>query len=134
MSRVLVDANILIDIATDDPNWGTWSAEALARAGRGQQLVINPLIYAEVSAAFARIEDLDQLLPPSVFQREDLPWEAGFLAGKAYLGYRRRGGARTSPLPDFYIGAHAAVRDYTLLTRDIARYATYFPTVQLITP
>lgn len=134
MSRVLVDANILIDIATDDPNWGKWSAEALERAGRGRQLVINPLIYAEGSVAFSRIEDLDQLLPSSLFQREDLPWEAGFLAGKAYLGYRRRGGARTSPLPDFYIGAHAAVRDYALLTRDAARYATYFPTVQLITP
>lgn len=134
MSRVLVDANILIDIATDDPNWGKWSADALEHAGRGRQLVINPLIYAEVSVAFSRIEDLDQLLPSGLFQREDLPWEAGFLAGKAYLGYRRRGGVRTSPLPDFYIGAHAAVRDYALLTRDGARYATYFPTVQLITP
>ncbi len=134
MSRVLVDANILIDIATDDPNWAKWSADALEHAGRGRQLVINPLIYAEVSVAFSRIEDLDQLLPSGLFQREDLPWEAGFLAGKAYLGYRRRGGARTSPLPDFYIGAHAAVRDYALLTRDAARYATYFPTVQLITP
>lgn len=134
MSRVLVDANILIDIATDDPSWGKWSAEALEHAGRGRQLVINPLIYAEVSVAFSRIEDLDQLLPSGLFQREDLPWEAGFLAGKAYLSYRRRGGARTSPLPDFYIGAHAAVRDYALLTRDAARYATYFPTVQLITP
>ncbi|MFT4015174.1 MAG: type II toxin-antitoxin system VapC family toxin [Paracoccus sp. (in: a-proteobacteria)] len=134
MSRVLVDANILIDIATDDPNWGRWSAGALEHAGRGRQLVINPLIYAEVSVAFSRIEDLDQLLPSGLFQREDLPWEAGFLAGKAYLGYRRRGGARTSPLPDFYIGAHAAVRDYALLTRDAARYATYFPTVPLITP
>ena len=134
MSRVLVDANILIDIATDDPNWAKWSADALEHAGRGRQLVINPLIYAEVSVAFSRIEDLDQLLPSGLFQREDLPWEAGFLAGKAYLGYRRRGGARTSPLPDFYISAHAAVRDYALLTRDAARYATYFPTVQLITP
>lgn len=134
MSRVLVDANILIDIATDDPSWGKWSADVLEQAGRGRHLVINPLIYAEVSVAFSRIEDLDQLLPSGLFQREDLPWEAGFLAGKAYLGYRRRGGARTSPLPDFYIGAHAAVRDYALLTRDAARYATYFPTVQLITP
>lgn len=134
MSRVLVDTNVLIDIATDDPNWSKWSAEALQRAGRGRQLVINPLIYAEVSIGFSRIEDLDQLLPSDVFQREDLPWEAGFLAGKAYLGYRRRGGTRTSPLPDFYIGAHAAVREYALLTRDVSRYATCFPTVQLITP
>lgn len=134
MPRVLVDANILIDIATDDPAWGKWSAEALERAARGRQLLINPLIYAEVSVAFSRIEDLDQLLPATVFQREDLPWEAGFLAGKAYLAYRRRGGARSSPLPDFYIGAHAAVRSHMLLTRDKGRYETYFPTVQVIAP
>lgn len=134
MSRVLVDANILIDIATDDPAWGKWSAEALERVGRGRHLLINPLIYAEVSVAFSRIEDLDQLLPATVFRREDLPWEAGFLAGKAYLAYRRRGGARASPLPDFYIGAHAAVRSHILLTRDRGRYGTYFPTVELIAP
>lgn len=134
MPRVLVDANILIDIATDDPVWGKWSAEALERVARGRQLVINPLIYAEVSVAFSRIEDLDQLLPADLFQREDLPWEAGFLAGKAYLAYRRRGGARSSPLPDFYIGAHAAVRGQMLLTRDRGRYETYFPTVQVIAP
>lgn len=134
MPRVLVDANILIDIATDDPVWGKWSAEALEQVGRGRQLLINPLIYAEISVAFSRIEDLDQLLPATVFQREDLSWEAGFLAGKAYLAYRRRGGARSSPLPDFYIGAHAAVRGHMLLTRDRGRYATYFPTVQMIAP
>ena len=134
MPRVLVDANILIDIATDDPIWGKWSAEALERVARGRQLLINPLIYAEVSVAFSRIEDLDQLLPATVFQREDLPWEAGFLAGKAYLAYRRRGGARSSPMPDFYIGAHAALRRHILLTRDRGRYETYFPTVQLVSP
>ncbi len=134
MSGVLVDANILIDIATNDPVWGQWSAGTLEAAGRGRRLVINPLIYAEVSVAFSRIEDLDQLLPAALFHREDLPWEAGFLAGKAWLSYRRRGGVRSSPLPDFYIGAHAAVLDHHLLTRDVARYATYFPTVQLITP
>lgn len=134
MPGVLVDANILIDIATDDPVWALWSAEALERAGRGRQLLINPLIYAEVSVAFSRIEDLDQLLPAALFQREDLPWEAGFLAGKAYLAYRRRGGARSSSLPDFYIGAHAAVRGHSLLTRDRGRYAAYFPTVQMIAP
>lgn len=134
MPRVLVDANILIDIATDDPAWGKWSAGALEQVARGRQLLINPLIYAEVSVAFSRIEDLDQLLPATVFQREDLPWEAGFLAGKAYLAYRRRGGARSSPLPDFYIGAHAAVRGHMLLTRDRGRYETYFPTVQVIAP
>ncbi len=134
MPAVLVDANILIDIATDDPAWGEWSAEALGRVGRGRQLLINPLIYAEVSVAFSRIEDLDRLLPASLFHREDLPWEAGFLAGKAWLAYRRRGGARSSPLPDFYIGAHAAVRGHGLLTRDRGRYETYFPTVRVIAP
>lgn len=132
-----MDANILIDIATDDPAWGQWSAKALEHAARGRHLIINPLIYAEVSVAFRRVEDLDALLPPEVFRREDLPWEAGFLAGKAYLAYlayRRRGGARSSPLPDFYIGAHAAIRGHILLTRDKGRYATYYPTVELIAP
>ena len=134
MPGVLVDANILIDIATDDPAWGRRSADALERAARGQLLLINPLIYAEVSVAFRRIEDLDAVLPAQVFQREELPWEAGFLAGKAFLAYRRKGGARSSPLPDFYIGAHAAVRGHALLTRDRGRYVTYFPTVTLISP
>ena len=134
MSRVLVDANILIDIATDDPNWAKWSADALEHAGRGRQLVINPLIYAELSIAHARIETLEALLPEDVFHREPLPWPAAFLAGKAFLTYRRRGGARRSPLPDFYIGAHAAIRGYRLLSRDRGRYATYFPKLQIIAP
>ena len=131
---VLVDANVLIDIATDDPAWADWSAEALARAGVAARLVINPLIYAEVSVAFGRIEDLDRVLPEAMFRREPLPWEAGFLAGKAFLAYRRRGGTRTGVLPDFYIGAHAAVARYRLLTRDRGRFASYFPTVELIAP
>lgn len=134
MTPVLVDSNILIDIATDDPAWANWSAGALDRAGQGARLVINPLIYAEVSVTHAQIETLDALLPEEVFSREPLPWAAGFLAGKAFLAYRRRGGARAAPLPDFYIGAHAAVRGYRLLTRDRGRYATYFPTVPLIAP
>ena len=112
---VLVDANVLIDIATDDPAWADWSAEALARAGAAARLVINPLIYAEVSVVFGRIEELDRVLPEAVFRREPLPWEAAFLAGKAFLAYRRRGGTRTGVLPDFYIGAHAAVARYRLL-------------------
>lgn len=131
---VLVDANVLIDVATDDPVWGDWSAAALARAGAEGRIVINPLVYAEVSVAFARIEDLDGLLPETVFRREPLPWAAGFLAGKAFLAYRRRGGPRPGILPDFYIGAHAAVAGYRLLTRDRGRFATYFPTVPLIAP
>jgi len=134
MTPVLVDSNILIDIATDDPVWGDWSGRALAQAGQGARLVINPLIYAEVSVTHTRIETLDALLPEAVFAREPLPWAAGFLAGKAFLSYRRRGGARSSPLPDFYIGAHAAVRGYRLLTRDRGRYESYFPRVELIAP
>lgn len=134
MTPVLVDSNILIDIATDDPVWGMWSAAAVTQAGQGARLVINPLIYAEVSVTHSRIETLDALLPEGVFAREPLPWSAAFLAGKAFLAYRRKGGARVSPLPDFYIGAHAAVRGYQLLTRDRGRYAMYFPTLDLISP
>lgn len=131
---ILIDANILIDIATDDPVWGDWSAEALEHAGARARLVINPLIYAEVSVAFDRIEHLDGLLPEAVFYREPLPWAAGFLAGKAFLTYRRKGGTRTGVLPDFYIGAHAAVAGYRLLTRDQRRFRSYFPTVELVAP
>lgn len=134
MTSVLVDANILIDVATNDARWSDWSAEALARAGRVARLVINPLIYAELSIAHSRIEALDAYLPEDVFHREPLPWAAAFLAGKAFLAYRRRGGTRRSPLPDFYIGAHACVNGYQLLTRDRGRYTTYFPKLQLITP
>jgi predicted nucleic acid-binding protein len=133
-ATVLVDANVLIDIATDDPAWGRWSADALTRIGRGRRLVLNPIVYAEVSIAFDRIETLDTLLPVEIFHREDPPWEAAFLAGKAFLAYRRRGGTRTTPLPDFFIGAHAAVRGHALLTRDAGRFATYFPTVDVIAP
>ena len=130
----LVDANVLIDVATDDPQWSDWSAAALTQAGLGGRLLINPIVYAEISIAFDRIEELDDLLPEAVFHREALPWEAAFLAGKAFVAYRRRGGARSLPLPDFYIGAHAAVRGYRLLTRDAARFRTYFPTLELNTP
>lgn len=134
MTAVLVDSNILLDIATNDPVWSSWSADQLRRIGQGGRMVINPIIYAELSVSHSRIEQLDALLPQDVFHREDLPWQAAFLAGKAYLGYRRKGGERRSPLPDFYIGAHAAIRGYRLLTRDRGRYATYFPTVDLISP
>ena len=134
MTGVLVDANVLIDIATDDPDWAEWSADALRRVGQGERLIVSPIIYAEVSVAFTRIEDLNELLPSGLFRREDLPWDAAFLAGKAFLRYRRRGGTRTAPLPDFHIGAHAAVAGHRLLTRDRGRFGTYFPTVQIISP
>jgi len=131
---VLVDTNILVDIATDDPHWAEWSADALRTAGQASRLMINPIIYAEVSIAFDRIEAVDELLPASLFIREDLPWEAAFLAGKAHLAYRRRGGEKHSTLPDFFIGAHAAVRGYALLSRDKGRFSTYFLSVHLIAP
>lgn len=130
----LVDSNVLLDVITDDPVWAEWSAEALAAALNRESVVITPIVYAEVSIAFDRIEDLDDALPADQFERENLLWQAGFVAGKAFLAYRRRGGRRLTPLPDFYIGAHAAVAGHRLLTRDRRRYATYFPTVELITP
>jgi predicted nucleic acid-binding protein len=131
---VLVDANVLIDVATEDAVWFDWSAQAIERAGREGSLVINPVIYAEVSIAYDRIETLEAALPETVFRREEIPWPAAFLAGKAFARYRGRGGVRRSPLPDFFIGAHAAVCGYRLLTRDRARYASYFPTVPLLAP
>lgn len=134
MAAVLVDSNVILDVLGEDPEWFQWSATALADAADAGELVVNPLIYAEVSFRFDRIEDLEEVLPAEVYIREPLPWEAAFLAAKALVGYRRRGGARRSPLPDFYIGAHAAVRGYRLLTRDPARYAAYFPTVELVAP
>jgi len=134
VSPVLVDSNVLLDVATSDPKWGEWSSQALTDAAQTAQLVINPLVYAEVSIGFERIEDLEAALPAAIYRREALPWDAAFLAGKSFVAYRRRGGNRTSPLPDFYIGAHAAVAGYRLLTRDARRYRTYFPKVELIAP
>lgn len=134
MTPVLVDSNVILDIATEDPAWCDWSSAALARLAEEAILAVNPLIYAEVSIGFDRIEDLEQALPRDLFRRETLPYEAAFLAGKSFLAYRRRGGGRVRPLPDFYIGAHAAVAGFRLLTRDASRYRSYFPTVTLIAP
>jgi predicted nucleic acid-binding protein len=106
----------------------------LARCADSGVLIINPIIYAEVSVGFDRIEELDEALPADVFRRDPLPWEAAFLAGKCFLSYRRRGGVRRSPLPDFYIGAHAAIKGLPLLTRDPRRYRTYFPHLSLLAP
>jgi predicted nucleic acid-binding protein len=130
----LVDSSVILDILTDDPAWAPWSADALARARDDGQLAINPIVYAEISTGFDKIEDLDDAVPASDLQREPLPYQAGFLAARAFLIYRQRGGQRRSPLPDFYIGAHAAVRSYRLLTRDATRYRTYFPTIEVLAP
>jgi predicted nucleic acid-binding protein len=134
MKTTLVDSNVLLDIATNDAAWFDWSSQALESAANESPLAINAIIYAEVSMGFQRIEDLESAIPSSLFRRDALPFEAAFLAGKAFLQYRRRGGGRATPLPDFYIGAHAAVVGFRLLTRDPKRYQTYFPSVELIAP
>jgi predicted nucleic acid-binding protein len=134
VSAVLVDSNVLLDIMTEDPQWFSWSADALARAAETMRLVINPIIFAEVSIRYSRIEDLNDALPLTFVEREPLPYEAAFLAGKAFLIYRKHSGVRRSPLPDFFIGAHASIARYTLLTRDAGRYRNYFPKLSLITP
>ena len=131
---VLVDSNVLLDLLEEDPTWYGWSSRQLQRAADNSPLIINPIIYAEVSIGFARIEELEEALRPDVFERRPLPWEAAFLAGKCFLRYRKLGGTRRSPLPDFFIGAHAAVEGLTLLTRDASRYRTYFRTLSLIAP
>lgn len=134
MAAVLVDSNVLLDVVTEDPRWFDWSASQLERLAERHVLVINPIIHSEVSIGFDRIEDLDRALPADFFRREPLPWEAGFLAGKCFLRYRNAGGSRRSPLPDFYIGAHAAIRSMTLVTRDAKRFRTYFPKLDVISP
>ena len=130
----LVDSNVILDLLTEDPNWLEWSSRAIEACAGDGDLLINPIICAEVSIGFETFEEVERALPPQFFQREDLPWEAAFLAGKCFLKYRQRGGTRRSTLPDFYIGAHAQVRNLQLLTRDKGRYSTYFPTVSLISP
>ncbi|OGI46409.1 MAG: DNA-binding protein [Candidatus Muproteobacteria bacterium RBG_16_65_34] len=134
MAEVLVDSNVILDILTEDRKWFRWSAEKLETLSEDHVLLIDPIVYSEVSVGFDRIEDLDAALPPAFFRRDPLPWEAGFLAGKCFLKYRNAGGARRSPLPDFYIGAHAAIRGIPLLTRDARRYRHYFPRLTLISP
>lgn len=130
----LIDSNVLIDVLDGDPFWSRRSAASLEAVGAEGPVVINQVIYAEVSVRYEDTDELDRDLPIDIFQREQLPWPAAFLAGKAFSEYRRRGGRRRSPLPDFFIGAHAAVAGLRLLTRDATRYRTYFPTVELVAP
>jgi predicted nucleic acid-binding protein len=134
VTTVLVDSNVILDVITVDPVWGAWSEEQLECLADEHVLAINPLIYAEIAVGFERIEDLDQALPRELFRREPLPFESAFLAGQCFALYRRRGGARTTTLPDFYIGAHAAIAGWTLLTRDHRRYRSYFPSLSIIAP
>ncbi|MFZ5572170.1 MAG: type II toxin-antitoxin system VapC family toxin [Thermodesulfobacteriota bacterium] len=134
MTGVLVDSNIILDILLDDPNWADWSETVLADASQSSTLYINQIVYTEVSIAFQKIEELESALHNGGFQLLEIPKEALFLAGKAYLRYRKGKGAKQSPLPDFYIGAQAAVLGMDLITRDEGRYRTYFPTVRIICP
>lgn len=131
---ILVDSNVIIDVLTQDPTWRAWSEAALGEAADRDEVAINPIIYAEIASGFWTMGELDRHLGTGAFRRLPLPHEAGFVAGRAFVEYRRRGGLRTSPLPDFYIGAHAAVSGLSLLTRDARRYASYFPKVRLISP
>ena len=134
MTAIMIDSNVLLDLMTEDMRWLSWSAEAVEKAADRFRLVINPIIYAEVSIRYSRIEDLEAALPRTLLDREAIPYEAAFLAGKCFLAYRQQGGTKQSPLPDFFIGAHAAVAGYRLLTRDAARYRSYFPRLSLIAP
>lgn len=132
--RYLVDSNVLLDIFEEDTRWYEWSSSTLSTLADEHTLVINSVVYAEVSIGFESIEDLDSLLPSDFFVRADLPWEACFLAGKCFMKYKKRGGGKGSPLPDFFIGAHAAVAGMGLVTRDKGRYQSYFPSLNVISP
>ncbi len=134
MNETLVDSNVLFDFLSEDEEWSDWSSARLAEAAEHGHVVINPIIYAEVSVRYERIEDLNEALSSEYFVRAPLPWEAAFVAAKAFDKYRRRGGVKRSPLPDFFIGAHAAVAGMTLLTRDPRRYRRYFPKLKIVSP
>jgi predicted nucleic acid-binding protein len=132
--KILVDSNVLLDILTDDARWAQWSNDTFTNCAECAELVIDPIIYAEVSSGYSTMAGVDLPLSEDLITRQPLPWAAAFAAGKAFVAYKRRGGTKRSPLPDFYIGAHAAVTGMSLLTRDPRRYRTYFPTVELIAP
>jgi len=134
MRGILVDSNIILDVFLDDPNWAEWSESRLEKFSSITKLFINPVVYSEVSIGFKKIEDLESALNRGGFQMLEIPKEALFLAGKAFLKYRKNRGTKISPLPDFYIGAQAAILEMDLITRDESRYKTYFPTVKLISP
>ncbi|MFT4135816.1 type II toxin-antitoxin system VapC family toxin [Microbacterium sp.] len=129
-----MDTNVLLDVVTNHPRWSDWSSDALARALDAGDLVINQLVFAELSVRFASEDELTAVIGQLRLIRENLPYEAAYPAAKAFADYRRRGGSRTAILPDFYIGAHAIVRGHTLLTRDARRYRTAFPTLRVIAP
>ena len=131
---MLVDTNVLVDVLENDPEWADWSVAQLRAQAQIHRLVINPIIYAELSLTFSTVEALDALLVAMQIPVQEIPKPALFLAGKAFVQYRRQGGTKSNVLADFFIGAHAAVAGLPVLTRDVQRYASYFPTVQLIAP
>ena len=134
MNAVLVDTNVLLDVVTDDPGWADWSQRTLEAMAVKAPLIINPVIYAELSIGFARIEEVDAVLSEARIGLVEIPRPALFLAGKVFRTYRRQGGRRTGVLPDFFIGAHAAVAGLPLVSRDAGRYRTYFPSLTLVAP
>ncbi len=134
MTGILVDSNVILDVFLDDPKWADWSESALERYSESSTLYINPIVYTEISIGFERIEDLEYAIINGGFKMLQISKEALFLAGKAFLRYRKNKGAKISPLPDFYIGAQAAILGLKLITRDVARYRTYFPNVSWLVP
>lgn len=134
MKGVFVDSNIALDVFLNDPKWADWSESILDRYDQLGPLYINAIVYSEISIGFKRIEDLESAIVKAGLQMLEIPKEALFLAGKAYLKYKKRKGMKRTPLPDFYIGAQAAVQDLVLITRDVSRYRSYFPTVKLVCP
>ena len=134
MSDTLVDTNVLVDVFNDDATWDDWSEGQITAARRSGSLVINPLVYAEICGGYPTQRQADQALSTLLYRRESLPWDAAFNASRAFIAYRNAGGAKRSPLPDFYIGAHAEVKGYALLTRDPGRYRSYFPALKIIAP
>lgn len=131
---IIIDSNIILDILTEDRIWFKWSSERLEEYAENNELIINQIIYAEISIKFSRIEELDGVIKEANIKCENLPWEAGFLAGKCFMQYKKRGGGKGSVLPDFYIGAHAAITRRAILTRDKGRYSTYFSNLSIISP
>ncbi len=134
MTGILVDSCVILDIVTEDPKWFEWSSSILEKHARQSQLFINPIIYAEISIGFQKIEELETALSSSTFKKIPLPWEASFLAGKAFLQYRKSGGHKALPLPDFFIGAHAIIEGWSLLTRDTKRFQYYYPKLKILSP
>lgn len=134
MKGLLVDSNIILDIFLDDPNWADWSESELAKYSIHTKLYINQIVYTEVSIGFERIEELESALNKGGFHMLEIPKEALFLAGKVFLKYGKGKEIKRTPLPDFYIGAQAAILDLDLITRDVSRYRTYFPSVKIISP